>query len=1055
MAKVPEQGACPESVCVLLALDIAALGCAVAALGELSLNVLFLRLGLVSQVEVLSSLLLGLVMCGAAMAAVSRLRGIRAWLHDREDRRILAAAAVALLLAGYLSAMLAVAAIGEHERRSVARDVRRSASAIADLVDDAISERMQQARLLATWVAPKLTSPRAADAEQGRRQLGSALSGLGLRQWTLLGPEASQRANAAPRGAPATSLRVAVGPGEQARLRAGGAGSGASLSLRLPLGATSSSERLGLEFPLDIWRIALRLVPRGSVGEVFICPSAQASPSCLSERAGSPAPSSKPSEPRVIEAHAPIGSTGLRLVLRVPARDLYGALLDGERWVGLALPLLAMLGLVALGVQLRPLVRRLHRSEVRLRSAFEESGLGVLMFERGGRIVMANAALSHLLGRSERELLSLRHVADLVHPDEGALARAALADAFAADGGGAYCAQRRYARGDGGFVTVRLHVSPMINHRAQADMAVAFVQDVTGMLEQEHAFRREHAFLLAVLGQMREGVVAIDESGRLRYVNQAATAHLGYAQTRPDVQADWEHAADLYHLDMRVLERAEHPLRRALEGHAVARLELLAGHGRDDSSLLHLQASSEPLRDAAGKAIGAVLITHDVTEVRRSRRRLQWLANHDALTGLPNRHQLVERLRAALERAVGSGSMLAVLFLDLDRFKTINESLGHEAGDSLLVEVSTRLQSVLHAGDTLARLGGDDFVVLLDALADSGAAAQAAERLLGALRAPFQVRGRPVYTGASVGIAVCPADGTEVERLLQRADAALFLAKQASPGSWRYFSETDARAIEDRLAMEGDLRMAVAAGDFTLYYQPKIDVRGGGLRGAEALLRWNRPGHGRVAPNVFIPLLEEMGLVSSVGAWVIDAACAQQARWREQGLEPVPVAVNCSARQFHGSSLVQQVAHALRTHRLDGRLLEVEVTESVLMVEPDRVGGVLRELQRLGVESAIDDFGTGYSSLAYLKRLPVGAVKIDRAFIRNLPGDAEDAAIVQAILALARALRHRVVAEGVESSEQLAFLRAHGCDEYQGFLCTPPLAPDAFARLLRPAGHLA
>ena len=1024
-----------------------------AALGELSLNLLFLRLGLVSQADVLSTLLMGLAVGGVAMVAVSRLRGIRAWLHEREDRRILAAAGVALLLAGYLSALLAVAAIGEHERRSVVRDVRRSASAIADLVDDAVSERARQARLVATWVAPKLMS---LNADQTQWQLSSALSGLDLRKWSLRAPGRSERANAEHEGSAISSLRVAVGPGEEASLRAGGTDSRASLSLRLPVGAANpAAGRLDVEFPLDIWRIALRLVPRGAGGQVFICPSAQASSSCLSERVGNPPQHPRPSDPRVIEAQAPIGSTGLRLVLRVSARDLYAALLDGERWVGLALPLLALLGLAGLGVQLRPLVRRLHRSEVRLRSAFEESGLGVLMFERSGRIVMANAALSHLLGRDERELLSLRHVADLVHPDEGALARAALTEAFSADGGGAYCAQRRYARGDGGFATVRLHVSPMINYRGQADMAVAFVQDVTGMLEQEHAFRREHAFLLAVLGQMREGVVAIDESGHLRYVNQSATVHLGYDQTRPDAQTVWEHVGGLYHLDMRALDRAEHPLRRALEGHAVDRLELLSGQGHDDSALLHLQASSEPLRDPAGRAIGAVLITHDVTEVRRSRRRLQWLAYHDALTGLPNRHQLVERLRAALERIAGSGGMLAVLFLDLDRFKTINESLGHEAGDSLLVEVSTRLLSVLHAGDTLARLGGDDFVVLLDALADSGAAAQAAERLLAALRAPFQVRGRQVYTGASVGIAVCPADGTEVERLLQRADAAMFLAKQSSPGSWRYFSETDPRAIEDRLSMESDLRMAATAGDFALYFQPKIDVRSGGLRGAEALLRWDRPGHGRVPPNVFIPLLEEMGLVSSVGAWVIDAACAQQARWREQGLEPVPVAVNCSARQFHGSSLVQQVARSLRTHRLDGRLLEVEVTESVLMLEPDRVGGVLRELQRLGVESAIDDFGTGYSSLAYLKRLPVGAVKIDRAFIRNLPGDAEDAAIVQAILALARALRHRVVAEGVESSEQLAFLRAHGCDEYQGFLCAPPLAPAAFARLLRPAGHLA
>ena len=1037
-----------------LTLDIATLGCAAVAVGELSQNLLFLRLGLVSQTEVGSHLLLGLAVTATALGAVSRLRGICEWLHGREDRRILAAAGAALLLAGYLSALLAVAAIGEHERRSVVRDVGHGASAIADLANDSISERVREAALIARWVVPSTMRSGADDVDLGARLLRSALSGMGEREWTRLEFAPRARANAGLRLAPPRGLKLAVGPGEEGRLLAGPPGTGARLSLRVPLSpGAQAGQALDVEFPLEMWSIALRIVPRGAGGELYICPSAHASSACLSETSDGPAQPVRADGLRVIEAHAPIGATGLHVLLRVPARDLYGALLDGERWVGLALPLLALLGLAGMGLQLRPLVRRLHRSEVRLRSAFEESGLGVLMFERSGRIVMANAALSHLLGRSERELRALHDVAELVHPDERPIAQAALAEAFAT-GGAAYCAQRRYARGDGSYATVRLHLSPMLNHRGEADVAVAFVQDVTGMLEQELAFRREHAFLLAMLGQMREGVVAVDEIGCLRYVNQSAMAHLGFAQDRGDAPAEWEHVRDLHHLDMRALDPAEHPLRRALNGQVVDGLEFLAGKGVEGSALLHLQASSEPLRDPVGRSIGAVLITHDVTELRRSRRRLQWLAYHDALTGLPNRHQLVDRLRAAIGRLAGHGGMLAVLFLDLDRFKTINESLGHEAGDRLLVEVSARLQSVLNPSDTLARLGGDDFVVLLDALADAEGAARAAERLLAALRAPFPLGERLVYTGASVGIAMCPTDGAEVELLLKRADAAMFLAKQAAPGSWHYFSDTDSRVIEDRLAMESDLRMAVEARDFMLYFQPKVDVRSGRLRGAEALLRWDRPGHGRVPPNVFIPLLEEMGLVSAVGAWVIDAACAQQARWRAQGLAPVPVAVNCSARQFHGSSMVEQVERALRAHRLDGRLLEVEVTESILMLEPERVGGALRELQRLGVESAIDDFGTGYSSLAYLKRLPVASVKIDRAFIRNLPGDTEDVAIVQAILALARALRHKVVAEGVETREQLTFLRAQGCDEFQGFLCAPPLAPDEFGRLLRPEGHL-
>ena len=451
---------------------------------------------------------------------------------------------------------------------------------------------------------------------------------------------------------------------------------------------------------------------------------------------------------------------------------------------------------------------------------------------------------------------------------------------------------------------------------------------------------------------------------------------------------------------------------------------------------------------AAVLALGWLLYP-GFAELRSSRSKLRWLARHDALTGLPNRQHLVDMLRAALQRARTGGGMLAVLFLDLDRFKTVNESLGHEAGDRLLMDVSARLRSALGPGDTLARLGGDDFVVLLDLLADAAAASRVAERLLHALRAPFPMGEHVVYTGATVGIALSPGDGSDVDRLLGRADAALFQAKQAAPGSWRFFSDGDPRLLDDRLELESALRGALQAGQFEVHYQPKVDVPSGHLSGAEALLRWHRPGQGTVPPGVFIPLLEDMGLIAAVGEWVIGAVCAQQARWRAQGLEPVPVAVNCSARQFQGCSLAEQVARALRAHGLPGRLLEIEVTESVLMQKPDSVGEVMRSLQDLGVESSIDDFGTGYSSLAYLKRLPVRTLKIDRAFLLSLPDDAEDAAIVQAVLALARALGRKVVAEGIERAGQLDFLRRHGCDEYQGYLCAPALAPAEFARMLQ------
>ena len=722
--------------------------------------------------------------------------------------------------------------------------------------------------------------------------------------------------------------------------------------------------------------------------------------------------------------------------------SLPGSLLEAQREVAVALPLLALAGLALLAWQLRPVARRLQQSEARLRSAIEESGLGVLMFGRSGRIVLANAAIADMLGYSERELLAMDSVLDLVHPQERASAATA---AFAQRDWASYCAQRRYRRRDGSYLSVRLHVSPVREQAGIDDMAVAFVQDVSAWLAGADAFRREHAFLRAVLGQMREGVVAVDEFGRLRYVNHAACAQLGYAPDGIAAADTWRHRAVLHDPDMRPLDDASHPLRRALEGQGTAHGEVLCVLG---GSTLRLQLSSEPLRDDLGSSIGAVLVTHDVTESSDSRRRLMWLACHDPLTSLPNRHRLVERLRAGVERIARDGGMLAVLFIDLDRFKTVNESLGHELGDRLLIEVSSRLLGMLGPKDTLARLGGDDFVVVLDPLDDAAAAARAAERLLGALAQPVRLAGHVVYTGATAGIALCPGDGDDVELLLRRADAAMFQAKQSAPGSWRYFGETDARTVEQHLELEGALRAAVGERAFELRFQPKVDVSNAALVGAEALLRWTRPGHGEVPPGVFIPLLEDMGLISAVGEWVLEAVCAQQARWSGRGLRVVPVAVNCSARQFQGRSLVELVASALHRHRIPGALLQIELTESVLMQGSEAVAELLEGLRRLGVESSIDDFGTGYSSLAYLKRLPVRSLKIDREFIRSLPADQGDAAIVDAILALARALRLTVVAEGVERAEQLAFLRERGCDQYQGYWFRPPLPAEDFERLL-------
>ncbi len=429
-------------------------------------------------------------------------------------------------------------------------------------------------------------------------------------------------------------------------------------------------------------------------------------------------------------------------------------------------------------------------------------------------------------------------------------------------------------------------------------------------------------------------------------------------------------------------------------------------------------------------------------------RQLRHLATHDALTGLPNRVLLDDRLAQAMAHANRDGQSFAVLVVDLDRFKLINDSLGHRAGDAVLDEVSRRLSSVVRDIDTVARTGGDEFIVVLSPSGVPEDAVGIAHRAKDALRGPTHVSGVELHVTCSIGVAYYPTDANSADSLIARADAAMYCAKQRGRNNVQSFAEGMDAVTLERVSLESDLHAAIDAGQFELHYQPKPDTQTGDVYGAEALIRWRHPQRGLIPPDDFIPLAEECGLINDIGAWVLREACRQCAEWQRSGLPALRVAVNVAATQFRRGDLLDVIGGALQSAGLEPRFLEIELTESAVMTNPEESAAILEQLSRMGVLVSVDDFGTGYSSINYLRRFPIDKLKIDRSFVRDLDCEV-DASIVQAIISLAHSLKLKVVAEGVETPAQLQFLRSLGCDQYQGFHFSPPLPARQFADLLR------
>jgi len=561
---------------------------------------------------------------------------------------------------------------------------------------------------------------------------------------------------------------------------------------------------------------------------------------------------------------------------------------------------------------------------------------------------------------------------------------------------------------------------------------VAAIRDVTARRRTERALQEERERAQVTLDSIGDAVITCDTAQHVTSVNPIAEAMTGVARADALGRALGEVVR---------LQQADGTPAPLAPGNGAALLQPRNGPP------LHVEYAHSPITDGEGRVVGGVSVLRDVSEVRAMAERMAHLAHHDYLTGLPNRVLLQDRLAQAIHQ-VEHG---AVLFVDLDFFKTINDSLGHPVGDRVLQAVARRLVAVVSGDDTVSRQGGDEFVLLLTRLSDPSDAARVAERLIAAIEAPLEIDDRVLHVSASVGIALFPEDGQDIRSLTKQADTALYHAKQAGRGRYSYFTAVMSERADQRLRLESELRSAIGSEQLFLAYQPKMVLPERRLSGMEALVRWRHPDGHVVPPLDFIPVAEETGLIVGIDDWVLREACRQNRAWIDAGLPEVPIAVNLSLARFDPARVVGGIARALSDTGLPPWLLEVELTESQMLGHGERAEQLIRGIRRLGVRVSVDDFGTGYSSLGYLTRHRFDAIKIDRSFVQGLSGEPGQVAVVEAIVAMARALDYRIVGEGVETDAQANALLALGCREMQGYLLGRPLSPEAMERLLREA----
>jgi diguanylate cyclase (GGDEF)-like protein/PAS domain S-box-containing protein len=680
----------------------------------------------------------------------------------------------------------------------------------------------------------------------------------------------------------------------------------------------------------------------------------------------------------------------------------------------------------------------------RLRAVIHASPLAIIARDVNKVITMWNPAAERMFGWSEAEVLN---TATSIVPEHLKAETEAMRLRTMAGESMIIEETQRQAR-DGRLIDVNMTIAPIHDAHGVANGTMVTISDISRRKEAEAALRESEAHLRLAMEAAQMGMWYWEcETDRFHYSD-------GLAQL-------FGRTVDSATVDYRVLQQVLHPDDRDL---FAATVRHAVRQGTDfqvdyrvvwpDGSVHWLANRAQVHRDQrTGRAIRIVGVAMDLTDRKIAEQRIAHMAHHDALTGLPNRVLLRDRIQQAIAHAHRNQSQLAVLFIDLDRFKTINDSLGHQLGDRLLQSVASRILACVREGDTVSRVGGDEFVIVIPEIESTGDASAVSGKILEVLSNVFHLHGNDLHVAASIGISLYPSDGADAETLMRNADTAMYHAKDSGRANFQYFTQHMNVAAQQRLTLENALRRALEAREFELYYQPLHDLRDRSITGVEALIRWNRPGGEMVSPGEFIAVAEESGLIVPIGEWVLREALRQARAWQAEG-RPLRMAVNVSANQLSRSSFVERLRRLIKETGVDPTLVELEVTEGVIVEGAGEAREAIDQIAALGVGIAIDDFGTGYSGLAYLKRLPIDTVKIDQSFVRDLTIDPDDAAIVTAIVAMARSLGVDVIAEGVETEEQVTELLRLGCYRAQGYLLSRPMPAHAIARLLR-AGAMA
>ncbi|MDK9705278.1 MAG: EAL domain-containing protein [Sulfuritalea sp.] len=680
--------------------------------------------------------------------------------------------------------------------------------------------------------------------------------------------------------------------------------------------------------------------------------------------------------------------------------------------------------------------RELLSLHERFAMALKTVGVGIFDWDAEKNVLLADARVFEIFGVSPEGRDGLfNDWSDYLHPQDREQALGQIVASLRGTASDVKLAYR-IIRPDGGirYLEVHNHIVRDAGGRTQRLIGADF--DVTARKETEERLLLTEK----VFDNSPVAIVITDSENRIISVNEAFVTTTGYAEFEvlgldPKILGSGQHDKEFFAAMWRSLNETDfwegEILDRRKTGEIYPKwMTINVVHDREDPERIHY-----------------VGIFSDITERKQAEQHIHHLAHHDALTGLPNRMALEARLTQSLAEADRNRRSVAVMFIDLDRFKFINDTLGHHVGDLLLIEVAQRLRRTVRASDTVARLGGDEFVVVLPALESPAVATTIASNIMAALGAPYLIEDKVLHSTPSIGVSIYPQDGGDVATVMKFADTAMYHAKESGRNGFQFFSPELNHVAVERLDMERQLREALRLGQFVLHYQPRLD-QGGRINGVEALIRWNRPGHGLELPGRFVPVAEESDLIVQIGEWVLATVVRQLRAWLDAGI-PVPaVAINLSARQLRMADLPQRIAEALDRDAVPARLLEFEIAESATMASPERAGGVLRELRRMGIALAIDDFGTGYSSLSHIKHLPFHRLKIDRAFVAGIALDPGDLAIVRGTIALAHSIGLKVVAEGAETAEQFALLRSTGCDEFQGFHFSRPLPADELEAFL-------